>query len=36
MHICTGIFSDPHGAATALSGVVRVRGASAFSLEATT
>ena len=36
MRANTGIFSDPHGAPTALSGVVRVRGTSAFSSEATT
>ncbi len=33
MHVSTGIFSDPHGAATALRGVVRVRGTSASGSE---
>jgi len=36
MRVNTGIFSEPHGAATALRGGVRVRGTSVSSLEATT
>lgn len=36
MHVNTGVFSDPHGAGTALRGRVRVRGTSAFSWEAST
>jgi len=36
MRVNTGIFSDPHGAATALRGDVRVCGTSAFSSEAAT